>query len=290
MADSTSRDSYSAAFRGGIPEAERQRLDLQGELFAPLAAWTFDALAIGPGGRVLEVGCGGGGLLAEAAARVGPTGRVVGVDREPALLAAARERVAAYPWAEVVEADALTYDPGGAGFDAVHCRFVLMHQPDPDAFVARLVALARPGGRVAAQEYDMDGPTDAPALVCYPPFPALERLAATLWAAARRSRGIDFHAGRKAFARFGAAGLGDVRVRVAATAYPLGDPAFETNLGMFGRPGASAEVAATGGMASDEYEALLETVRAARRDPAFARCLVRHQAVVATVGQKNEAG
>ena len=97
MTDRLSRDSYSAAFRSGIPESEQRRLDLQGELFAPLAAWTFDALGIGLGSRVLEVGCGGGGLLAEAAARVGPSGHVVGVDREPALLAAARERVAAYP-------------------------------------------------------------------------------------------------------------------------------------------------------------------------------------------------
>jgi SAM-dependent methyltransferase len=290
MAGSPSRDSYSAAFQGGIPETERKRLDLQGELFAPLAAWTFDALAIGPGSRVLEVGCGGGGLLAEAATRVGSSGRVVGVDREPALLAAARERVAAYPWVEVVEANALAYDPSGARFDAVHCRFVLMHQPDPDAFVTRLVGLARPGGRVAVQEYDMDGPTDAPALICYPPFPALERLAATLWAAARRTRGIDFHAGRKAFARFGAAGLSDVRVRAAATAYPLGDPAFETNLRMFARPEAGAEVAATGVMASDEYDALLAAVHAARHDPAFSHYLVRHQATVATVGQKHEAG
>ena len=135
MTDAASHDSYSAAFQGGIPESEQQRLDLQGELFAPLAAWTFDALGIGPGSQVLEIGCGGGGLLAEAAARVGPSGRVVGVDREPALLAAARERVAAYPWAEVVAADALAYDPSGARFDAVHCRFVLMHQPDPDASV-----------------------------------------------------------------------------------------------------------------------------------------------------------
>ena len=80
------RDGYATAFAGGIPATERQRLERQGELFAPLAAWTLDALGVGPGARVLELGCGGGGLLAEAAARVGPTGRVVGVDRAPALL------------------------------------------------------------------------------------------------------------------------------------------------------------------------------------------------------------
>jgi SAM-dependent methyltransferase len=281
-----SPDSYSAAFPGGIPEREQRRLDRQGELFAPLADWTLEALGIEPGSRVLEIGCGGGGLLAEVAARVGPTGRVVGVDRDPRLLATARERVATYPWAEVIATDAATYRPDHTGFDAVHCRLVLMHQPDPQAFVDHLVALARPGGRIAVQEYDADGPTDAPTLICHPPFPALERVATALWAAARQTRGIDFHAGRKALARFGAAGLRDLRVHAAAIAYPVGDPALDINLDMFARPGASPEVAAAGHMGADEYESLLAEIRAARQDSAFAACLVRHQLLIATVGQK----
>lgn len=285
-----SHDSYSAAFPGGITEREQRRLDRQGELFAPLADWTLAALGIGPGSRVLEIGCGGGGLLADVAGRVGPTGSVVGVDRDPVLLAAARDRVAAYPWAEVIATDAMAYDPGPTRFDAVHCRLVLMHQSDPQAFVDHLVALARPGGRIAVQEYDMDGMTDAPVLTCSPPFPALERVAATLWATARQTRGIDFHAGRKALARLVAAGLRDMRVHVGAIAYPLGDPALDINLEMFGRPGASAEVAATGLMGADEYEALLAEIRAARQDPAFAARLVRHQLLIATVGQKPGPG
>lgn len=289
MTSTPSRDSYSAAFPGGIPDRELRRLDRQGELFAPLAEWTLAALGIGPGSHVLEVGCGGGGLLAEVAGRVGPAGRVVGVDRDPALLAAARKRVAGLPWVEVVAADAMTYAPDDARFDAVHCRLVLMHQPDPQAFVDHLVALVQPGGWIGVQEYDMDGPTDAPALICHPPFPALERVAAALWAAARQARGIDFHAGRKALARFGAAGLRDVQVHVGAIAYSVGDPALDINLDMFSRPGASAEVAATGSMSEDEYASLLEEIHAARQNPAFAHCLVRHQQLVAIVGQRPEA-
>jgi SAM-dependent methyltransferase len=268
---------------------EQRRLDRQGELFAPLAAWTLDALGIGPGNRVLEIGCGGGGLLAEVATRVGPTGSVVGVDRDAALLATARERVAPWPRVEIIWADAVNYRPDDAGFDAVHCRLVLMHQADPQAFVAHLVALARPGGRVAVQEYDMDGPTDAPALICHPTFPALERAAAAVWAA-RQARGVDFHSGRKALARLGDAGLHDLRVHAAAIAYPLGDPALDLNLDMFARPGASAEVAAAGFMSADEYESLLAEIRAARQDPAFAHVMVRHPLLVATVGQKPGPG
>ncbi len=83
-------DTYQAAFKGGADERERARLDLQLAVYARLAAWTLDALAIGPGRQVLEIGCGGGGLLALVAERVGPTGRVVGLDRDPTVLAEAR--------------------------------------------------------------------------------------------------------------------------------------------------------------------------------------------------------
>src|SRR5262245_26792228 len=102
---------------------EQQRLETQSDLYGELAAWTLDALGLQPGWRVLELGCGTGSLLTSAARLVGPTGRVVGIDRNPRLLAAARARAAAHPWIEVVEADATTYDaPGAELFDAVHCR------------------------------------------------------------------------------------------------------------------------------------------------------------------------
>lgn len=42
-----------------------------------------DALPIGPGSRVLEIGCGPGGAAIEVAARVGPTGHVLAIDRSP---------------------------------------------------------------------------------------------------------------------------------------------------------------------------------------------------------------
>src|SRR5438045_6198737 len=75
---------------GAVSETERRRLEQQAEVYSRLAGWTLDALGLAPGHRVLEVGCGGGSLLAAAAARVGPTGRVVGIDRDPRLVEAAK--------------------------------------------------------------------------------------------------------------------------------------------------------------------------------------------------------
>jgi ubiquinone/menaquinone biosynthesis C-methylase UbiE len=55
--------------------------------------WALDRLDL-PGATVLEVGCGPGRTLATVAQRVGPDGRAVGVDAAPAMVRAARERLA----------------------------------------------------------------------------------------------------------------------------------------------------------------------------------------------------
>jgi len=82
-------DAYAPAFPDGITEAERRRLDLQAELYGRLSAWTLDALGLGPGQRAADLGCGSGVLLPLMAERVGPAGRVIRIDRDARLLAAA---------------------------------------------------------------------------------------------------------------------------------------------------------------------------------------------------------
>jgi SAM-dependent methyltransferase len=86
-----------------------------------------------------------------------PTGLVIGVDRDARLLTAARAQAMPYGWVRVVDADAVTYAPGEP-IDAVHCRFLLIHQPAPQDFLSHMVALTRPGGRFAVQDVDADGP------------------------------------------------------------------------------------------------------------------------------------
>src|SRR5215467_12458045 len=85
------------------------------------------------------------------------------------------------------------------------CSF---HQPAPQEFVAHMVALTCPGGRVAAQDIDADGPTGAPTMLCYPGFDALERLGAAYLTASLR-RGSDSQAGRKVLDRFRQVGLAE---------------------------------------------------------------------------------
>jgi len=91
----------------------------------------LDLLDPQPGERVLDLGCGTGHLTAQLAERVGPDGRVVGVDSAPDMVHQARET---YPELDFVRADAREFSPtslidgsasDGSGFDAVFSNAVL---------------------------------------------------------------------------------------------------------------------------------------------------------------------
>jgi hypothetical protein len=63
-------------------------------LFAPITALALDAAAPAPGETVLDVGCGCGATVLALAERVGPSGRVLGVDVSVPMAARASQRIA----------------------------------------------------------------------------------------------------------------------------------------------------------------------------------------------------
>lgn len=116
----------------GHADHELDRLDLQGALYHDLTVRAFTGAGIGPGMRVLDLGCGSGDVSRIVAAMVGPTGSVVGVDYAAESVARARARAehagltnAEFHLAKIEE---FTTAPD---FDAVVGRLVLMHQADP---------------------------------------------------------------------------------------------------------------------------------------------------------------
>lgn len=126
--------------------------DNQERLDRMLESYGEAALAAGapaPGERVLDVGCGAGVTSLALAARVGPTGRVLGVDISEALVTRARERIP--PSAQ------LAFELGDAGqmslapvsFDLLFSRFGVMFFDDPPAAFAHLRAALKQGGRIA---------------------------------------------------------------------------------------------------------------------------------------------
>lgn len=141
----------------GHAEQERERLERQGAFLRPLTRALLLRAGLRPGMRVCDLGCGVGDVTLLAAEIVGPTGSVLGVDREAAALAQAQSRAAARGCAHArfVAGDEHTLAREGP-FDAAVGRLVLIHQRDVEAVVQAAVRAVRPGGVVAFHEVDLD--------------------------------------------------------------------------------------------------------------------------------------
>jgi ubiquinone/menaquinone biosynthesis C-methylase UbiE len=132
---------------------EHDRLTLQAQLIASATRRLLTDAGLAPGMRVLDVGCGVGDVALLAAELVGPTGTVVGVDRDPCVLEQARKRACTLGATTVsFEEGDFRALPSGELFDAVVGRLVLMFQPDPVAALRSVLPHLQPGGIVAFQE------------------------------------------------------------------------------------------------------------------------------------------
>jgi SAM-dependent methyltransferase len=132
----------------------------------------FLAGELAAGERVVDVGCGAGLDTLIAARQVGPTGRVVGIDMTPAMLARARAAAAQAGLAQVELREGFAEElPVPAGWaDAVISNGVLNLAPDKDAALAELARVLRPGGRLQIGD-----------LLVEKPIPASARLEIDLW-------------------------------------------------------------------------------------------------------------
>ncbi len=120
-----------------------------------LRATAVELLALQPGDHVLDAGCGTGDMTARLATRVGPTGKVVGVDISETMHGAARRRDAdRSPPVEHRYGTITDLDLDSGSFDAVYCERVLQHLAEPQRAVAELVRVTRPGGRLAVIDTD----------------------------------------------------------------------------------------------------------------------------------------
>jgi len=154
--------------RGGVEG--RERLRVMGRVLQPTTSVLFDRLGIEAGWSCLDVGCGGGDVTLELARRVGPRGRVLGVDIDRTKVELARAEAAQQSVGNVTfeELD-IRASPSSQAFDLVYARFLLTHLSDPGAAVAAFHGQLRRGGVVAVEDIDFSG------YLSHPPSPALER-------------------------------------------------------------------------------------------------------------------
>jgi ubiquinone/menaquinone biosynthesis C-methylase UbiE len=114
-------------------------------LFADWAPHVVDMGDVSAGHSVLDVACGTGIVARTAARRVGPGGRVVGVDLNQAMLTVA-ERVC--PGVELRQADVASLPFDDATFDVVLCQMALMFFPDRTAAIREMGRVLAPDGTV----------------------------------------------------------------------------------------------------------------------------------------------
>ena len=120
-----------------------------------LRAWERDRLDLGKGQRLLDVGCGLGDAALALAVDLGTAGEIVGVDASAEMIAVARSRASAATCrTRFTVGDALALEEPDGSFDVVRCERTLQWLPDPEAAVAEMARLLRPGGLVTLIDSD----------------------------------------------------------------------------------------------------------------------------------------
>ena len=144
MTSQSDAERLRAIFDEDAERYDRARPGYPAALFDDLAALA----GIGPGCRVLEIGCGTGQATADLAA----TGAdVVGVELGAALAAVAARRLASLPNVRIVHADFDQWRAPAESFDAV-LAFTSWHWLDPAVRTGKAAAALRPGGHLVTVE------------------------------------------------------------------------------------------------------------------------------------------
>jgi ubiquinone/menaquinone biosynthesis C-methylase UbiE len=164
----TRRHSYPLERRAG----EIERLHAQGDALIVDTSIMLDRIGVAPGWSCLDLGCGPRGITDLLSTRVGPTGRVVGLDADAVFLDYARQHANSRGFANVeyVTGDVFHATLPAGTFDLVHTRFVASTIGNAEELLEECARLTRPGGCVAFQEADLS------TLNCYPSHPAWDRL------------------------------------------------------------------------------------------------------------------
>ena len=148
-----SSPNSGSAYALGYSKAESERLMRQAAQLAPLTERFFRDAGIAAGQRVLELGSGMGDVAMLVARLVGPSGSVLGIERDTDSIRLAQTRIAkaglrnvSFSQSEVSQLRA------EERFDAAVGRFILQFLPDPVSVLRSLSAAVRPGGVIAFHE------------------------------------------------------------------------------------------------------------------------------------------
>jgi SAM-dependent methyltransferase len=174
---------------------------------------------IDKGWSCLEVGGGGGSIASWLCARVGVRGRVLATDLDPRFL-----QELSYENLEVRRHDIRTEGLPKGEFDLAHARLVLIHLPDREVALRRIIDALKPGGWIVVEECDA---------LTFLPDPAVSPGEVNMrvrqaFVEALTARGVDLHCGRLLAHELKANAL--VQIGVEATASLWGGKSSGTRL------------------------------------------------------------
>lgn len=201
----------------GGTDTELQRLLAQIAGLEPQARWLLDQIDIRPGGRAVDIGCGPLGILDLLSERVGPAGKVVGLERERRFAEMAKDQIAQRNLrnVEIVQGDALATGLDRESFDLAHERLVLINVPDRAAFITEMLSLVRPGGVIALEDIDNVS------WLCEPAHPSWDALY-NVFHAVFGAGGGDGFIGRRLVHYLRRAGVQDIQWKIHADIAPRG--------------------------------------------------------------------
>jgi ubiquinone/menaquinone biosynthesis C-methylase UbiE len=128
---------------------ELERLRAIEREFDPVSRERLLAAGLQPGVRCLEIGPGAGSILAWMSEVVGPSGAICAVDLSTKFL------VRNWPaHVDLRQADIRTLPLEKDSFDLLHARYVLIHLPDFEAVLEKMLASLKPGGWLVLEEPD----------------------------------------------------------------------------------------------------------------------------------------
>lgn len=184
------------------------RLRLLNRALGPGTEQLFDRVGLVAGMCCLDLGCGGGEVSFTIAERIGPSGRVVGIDMDPVKLDLARQAAERRGLTNVEFRTANVSDWNGTdAYDMVYARMLLQHLSRPVDLLLRMWTAVRSGGVLVVEDADFS------ASFCEPPLRAHDFYLDTYSEALRR-RGGDPQTGRKLYRYFADAGATGTQITI----------------------------------------------------------------------------